>query len=62
MRYHDLWPVHEHLSIKNLDDLVGLLTIMSISTAHGIDVVAETLEHIRLAEQANTTPSQGLLR
>jgi len=35
-RYHDLWPVREHQNIKNLDDLVGSLTIAPISTAHGI--------------------------
>jgi len=35
-RYHNLWPVREHQNIKNLDDLVGSLTIAPISTAHGI--------------------------
>ena len=38
-RYHDLWPVREHQNIKNLDDLVGSLTIAPISTAHGIFIL-----------------------
>ena len=29
-RFHDLWLVREHQNIKNLDDLVGPLTIAPI--------------------------------